>query len=236
MPCLVDLIDGVTVIVEAADRYHLGECRGAADMVAVPMADHEVIDVIESGFLGGRVNPFRIAVAIYVSGVEHQRLTRRRDDEGGCTAFDVDPIELQVPILRGSSGLRQRAQAQGRMLLRDNASSGPPLCVERRWLAAFLRRTALSRPLAQRPKSSLCAVRKITLSERSRPSPAWRPPSRNRRAICFPPPPQCGHSRISDGRRARRQRISIGLDRRSSPPLRWLRGYRRAAAGQHVRP
>jgi hypothetical protein len=84
------------VIEELADRDHLGKRREAAFMVAVPMADHQIIDLLQAGLLGRSIDPFGIAVGVRKSGVEQQRFAGRRHDQSGGAAFDIDPVNLQA--------------------------------------------------------------------------------------------------------------------------------------------
>jgi hypothetical protein len=66
-------IDPVAVIVEPAERDQLGERLQAADMVAMPMADHHVVDLLQACLLRGGENALRVPVAVpRIAGVEQQ--------------------------------------------------------------------------------------------------------------------------------------------------------------------
>ena len=66
-------------------------------MIAVPVTDHDMIDLTQARFLGRGVDAFRIAVAIArIAGVEQQRLAGRRDEQCRGAAFDIDPMDLQI--------------------------------------------------------------------------------------------------------------------------------------------
>jgi hypothetical protein len=62
----------VAVIVEFANRHHFGERCETALVVPMPMADDEMVDVIQAGLLGGRKNSLRVAVAIGKAGIDQQ--------------------------------------------------------------------------------------------------------------------------------------------------------------------
>src|SRR5262249_28811089 len=100
----VGLFDSVAVIVELSQRDHLRECAKPAFMIAVPVADHDMIDLSKAGILRRRVNSFRVPVAI--SGktcIEQQRFRRGRNEQGRGPPFDIDPIDFEIKRLRGSS-------------------------------------------------------------------------------------------------------------------------------------
>jgi hypothetical protein len=97
------LFDPVAVIVEPAEGNHLGERFEAANMVSMPVADHDVFDPRQARFLSGCEDSLRIAVAVAgIAGVEQQRVPSGRDEQRRRSSFDVDPVDLQVaPGLRG---------------------------------------------------------------------------------------------------------------------------------------
>src|SRR5439155_17634164 len=66
-PAPIHLVDGVAVIVEFADRDHLGERGKAALVVAVEMADENVVDLLQARILRGRKDSFRSASGYPVS-------------------------------------------------------------------------------------------------------------------------------------------------------------------------
>src|SRR5579883_2858716 len=80
-PRFIDSLDAVAMIEEPADRDHLRKRRKAALMVAVPMTDDQIVDLLQAGLLRRRVDSFRVPVGVRKSGVEQQGLARRRYDQ-----------------------------------------------------------------------------------------------------------------------------------------------------------
>ncbi len=94
--------DGIAVIQEMLDGDQLGECRRAADMIAVVMRDHQVVDLLEPGFLGCAKDSLGVAVIRSgIAGVDQQRLPFGSDDESGAAAFNVHPIDVEIASGRG---------------------------------------------------------------------------------------------------------------------------------------
>ena len=71
-------------------------------MISVPMADHDVVDLFQAGFLRRGQDSLRVAVGIRrESRVEEERFSRRRYDQGCGAAFDIDPVKLEIAGLCG---------------------------------------------------------------------------------------------------------------------------------------
>ena len=102
--------DGISVVEIMLDGDHPGERRCAAHMIAVKVRDQQVIDLLDPGLLRGLVDALGVAIAGRgVAGVHQQALPRGRDDQRGGAAFDVDPIDVQIPGLRVQRGAAQCA-------------------------------------------------------------------------------------------------------------------------------
>ena len=87
--------DGV-VIDEGANRQELGQLGHTAGVIAVEVREQQIVDLRDAGRLGRRGDAPRIAAAVAgVTGVDQQRLPRRRDDQRRLTAFDVDEVDVQ---------------------------------------------------------------------------------------------------------------------------------------------
>ena len=76
-------------------------------MVSMPVADHDVVDPLQSRFLSGCEDSLGIAVTVaWITGVEQERVSGRRDEQRRRAALDVDPVDLQVACsLRGEGSL-----------------------------------------------------------------------------------------------------------------------------------
>ena len=86
------------MIDEMPDRDALGELGHAAEMIAVPMGDDQMVDLGEAGVLGGRHDAPGIAdrrLGRDIAGVDEQRFAGRRDEERGVAALDVDHVDVQ---------------------------------------------------------------------------------------------------------------------------------------------
>src|ERR1051326_8448930 len=69
-PVTVGFFHPVPMVVEVSHRNHFGKRSESSLMVLVPVADHDVVDLFETGCLRGRVNTFGVAVANLKAGVE----------------------------------------------------------------------------------------------------------------------------------------------------------------------
>ena len=72
------------------------------------MAQHEGVDLFQAGLLGRRINPLRVPIIDCISGVVEQRLPGWGHDQCGRSAFDINPVDIQV------SGLRVRYADESR--------------------------------------------------------------------------------------------------------------------------
>ena len=68
-------------------------------MVGVIVADHDVINLLQTGLLRCRINPFGVAAIDFEAGVDQHRLARRRQNQCGRTTFHVNPVNLQIARL-----------------------------------------------------------------------------------------------------------------------------------------
>jgi hypothetical protein len=91
------------VIDELLDRNLRSKLRQPAEVVAVPVRDDQVIDLLELRILDRRHNAPGIAHRAWrhVAGVHQQRFARRRHKEHRIPALHVDDIHIQpLPRLR----------------------------------------------------------------------------------------------------------------------------------------
>jgi hypothetical protein len=66
-------------------------------MIAMPMANHDMIDFRQARFLRGGEDALGVTVAIAgIAGVEQQRFSGRRDEQRGSAAFNIDPGDSQI--------------------------------------------------------------------------------------------------------------------------------------------
>ncbi len=99
-PFLVLRLDLVVGTVEPAHRDHLRQRGKPTHVVAVVVADHDVIDPLEPGRLRGGKNPLRVPVARLVPGVNQHRFSRRSHDQRRRATLDVDPVDVERAGLR----------------------------------------------------------------------------------------------------------------------------------------
>ena len=80
-------------------------------MVAVPVGDDHVIELLESRDLGDDVaDSFRIPHA-RIARVDENGFIFRRDDQGGAAAFDIDPVDVERFVL--FAGEKRRRWQEG---------------------------------------------------------------------------------------------------------------------------
>ncbi len=107
------------MIDEMLDRDELGELGYAAEMIAVPMGDDEMVDLRQTGVLDGRHDAPGVPdrrVRRHIAGIDEERFARWRHQERGVAALDVDHVDVE----RGA-GLGGRAVGSS---LREQRQSG----------------------------------------------------------------------------------------------------------------
>src|SRR5262249_14400215 len=60
----IGLFDSVAMIVKMQDWDHFRQCDKAAFMIRMPVTDHHMIDLPQTGLLRRSINPFCVAIAI----------------------------------------------------------------------------------------------------------------------------------------------------------------------------
>ena len=98
------VLQGRTVIDEHADGELLGQVRNPAGMIAVKMRGEQRVnpgdlgdpgDVGDTRGIAPRVLVWIRSVETGKAGVDHERLTRRRDEQRGLTALGVDEVDVE---------------------------------------------------------------------------------------------------------------------------------------------
>ena len=90
---------------EVANRHLRQQLGKSADVVAVVVGGDQMIDLLDAR-IGRSGNDARgVAAVARIAGVDEQRLSRRRDNQRGVSALDVDDVDLKR--LR-CTGLRRR--------------------------------------------------------------------------------------------------------------------------------
>src|SRR5262249_28680121 len=114
VPRLVSRLDAVAVIVELAERDHLGQRFEASDMIAMPMANHHMIDSRQARLLCGGQDALGVTVAIaWIASVNQQRFSSWRDEQRGSAPFDIDPGDFQIARLGERGTCRERERGNG---------------------------------------------------------------------------------------------------------------------------
>ena len=85
------------MIDEFADGDLRGERGEAAEVVAVPVRDDEVIEMREAGVVNRVHDAAGVAVGARrdIAGVHEQRFAGGRDEERGVAALDVDDVDVE---------------------------------------------------------------------------------------------------------------------------------------------
>ncbi len=99
---------GRSVIVEPLDRHPLRELGKPADVIAVIVRQHEVIDLLHARVFERQHDAIGIAPS-RIADVDEQRLTGRSHEQRCLAAFRVDVIDLQR--FRGRLRRCRRAQS-----------------------------------------------------------------------------------------------------------------------------
>ena len=105
------------VIDELFNRHLCRELRRAAEMIAVPVRDNQMIDLPQAGIFDGSHDAARIAWCggAGVARVHEERRTGRRHEKRRVAAFNVDDVDVQRPrCARLSDGQRGRGQDDGK--------------------------------------------------------------------------------------------------------------------------
>src|SRR5215831_10510954 len=109
----IGLFNSIPVVVEISKRDQLRQRIEATLMVRVPMADDDVIDLLQARVLRRRVNSFGIAIAVpRKSCIEQQRFSRGRNKQRRCSTFNIDPVDFEITRLRG--GRKRKKQNEER--------------------------------------------------------------------------------------------------------------------------
>src|SRR5260221_62769 len=91
-----------------ADRNLSEELRHATGMVHVVVSEQDKINFRHTGFLGCGDNAVCVTSRVaWPAGIDKQRSTFRRDEEGRLPAFDVHKVDFQGLAGRGLSRLSQ---------------------------------------------------------------------------------------------------------------------------------
>ena len=69
-------------------------------MIAMEVADENVVDPAQAGFLGRGENPLGIPIGIRIAGVDQERFAFRRHHQSGRAAFGIDPGNVEILGLR----------------------------------------------------------------------------------------------------------------------------------------
>ena len=100
---------GWTVIIEALNRHSLRELGKPADVIAVIVRQHEVVDLLHACIFEREHDAIGIASS-RITDVDEQRLTRRSHEQGCLAALGIDVIDLQR-FGRRLRGCRKRHHA-----------------------------------------------------------------------------------------------------------------------------
>ncbi len=108
------------VVQKVVDGNACCKLRNAAHVIGMEVRDKQIIDAMDARQLCRPHNALRVAgVKIRPSGVHQQRLARRRDDQRGLPALDIDEIDFEtcrlcILLLRGGNrtGGVRRPQAR----------------------------------------------------------------------------------------------------------------------------
>jgi hypothetical protein len=97
------------VIDKLANGNFGSQFRQAAEMIAVPMCNDQMIYLLKPGGLNSLHDSARIARSRSpgITGVYQQRLVGRPDDQRGVAAFHIDDIDVQRC---GKGGHRKKQQ------------------------------------------------------------------------------------------------------------------------------
>ena len=90
-------LDVGAMVDEFADGDLRGELGQAAEVIAVPVRDDQMIDLGEAGVMDGIHDAAGIAngAGRDVARIHEQRLAGGRDEERGVAAFDVDDVDVE---------------------------------------------------------------------------------------------------------------------------------------------
>ena len=88
------------MVVELADRDHLGERPQAPLMIAMEVADEDVIDPAQTHLLRGGEYALGVAVLVRIAGIDQERLAFRREQQGGRATLGIDPGNVEILGLR----------------------------------------------------------------------------------------------------------------------------------------
>src|SRR5438094_2546901 len=112
-PALIGRLDEIAAVEAAADRHGLRERDETACVVGVIVTENEIVDLLEARLLYGCSDPLRVAAVHFPAGIVEKRLARRRHDKRRRPAFDVNPVELEIPWLRSSGRAGRHYGRQG---------------------------------------------------------------------------------------------------------------------------
>src|SRR5271168_5424348 len=106
-------LHGRSMIDESSNLDALGQLRYATDMIAMVVSDDDIVDFLDLGVLHGGQDAVGIAPAEpSPAGVYQHGLARRRHDQRGLPALDVDEINLEGFSARGAGERQQEEEAK----------------------------------------------------------------------------------------------------------------------------
>ena len=87
-------------------------------MVAMKVGGEKHVDLTETGELGDFENALGVAIfGARIAGIGQQRLSGGAHDEGGSTAFGVDPINGEPAGLRTQKACEDEAEYEDKSLV-----------------------------------------------------------------------------------------------------------------------
>src|SRR5215510_8682719 len=111
------------MVVIILNRYKLCQRRHAADVILMPVSYDAMVDLLETSDLSRHMgDSFRVAIA-WVSRINQERFTLRRDNQGRCASLDIDEINVK-PSFRSSKNRCRRRHEQQRQQTYAQSFSG----------------------------------------------------------------------------------------------------------------
>src|SRR5262245_42690951 len=100
------------------DRDALGDLGHAAEMVTMPMRRDEMINLRETGILGGCHDALGVAdgsLRSSVAGIDQDGFAGWRDEQRGIAAFDIDHVnvERRARLCGGGTSTKQHRDGGG---------------------------------------------------------------------------------------------------------------------------
>ena len=91
-------------------------------MIAMEMADEDVVDFAQARLLRGGKNALGVAVLVRITGIDQERFAGRRHHQGGGAAFGIDPGDVEILGLRAGIVAGHRHACDGH---RQSTKSNP---------------------------------------------------------------------------------------------------------------